>query len=126
MDGWAAAGPLYCDMPAAASFGRDHAGGDFVYLRGGHEFESLGVYELIRRRCRYVIAVDASRDGPSACARLGMLIRRCSIDFGIRIEIDSQPQEHQGADGHPSANFLLGRSITATSIKVHRPASLFT
>ena len=60
MDGWAAAGPLYCDMPAAASFGLDHAGGDFVYLRGGQEFESLGVYELIRRRCRYVIAVDAS------------------------------------------------------------------
>ena len=38
-----------------------------------------------------------------------MLIRRCSIDFGIRIEIDSQPQEHRGPDGHPSASFLTGR-----------------
>jgi hypothetical protein len=109
MDGWAAAGPLYCDMPAAASFGLDPAGGDFIYLRGGQEFESLGVYELIRRRCRYVIAVDASRDGPSSYARLGMLIRRCSIDFGIRIKIDGHPQEHRGPDGHPSANVLIGR-----------------
>ncbi len=55
---------------------------------GGH-FENLGVYELVRRRCRLIIVSDAGADPAYECADLGMLIRKCRTDFGIDIEIDT-------------------------------------
>src|SRR5262249_4502608 len=54
---------------------------------GGH-FDNLGVYELVRRRCRYVVVSDASEDGRHAFDDLSGLIRKVRVDFGIRIEID--------------------------------------
>ena len=35
----------------------------WVYLSDGGHFENLGVYELVRRRCRFIIACDAGQDG---------------------------------------------------------------
>lgn len=60
----------------------------YVYLSDGGHFENLGVYELVRRRCRFIIVSDAGQDGGHAFEDLGNLIRKCRIDFGIRIEID--------------------------------------
>jgi hypothetical protein len=108
-DGWGAAGPLYGDMPAATSFGLDNAGGEFVYLTGGSEFESLGVYELIRRRCRYVVAVDANCTGGSSFAKLGLLIQRCQIDFGVRIELIGMAPRTRRADGLCPQHVVTGR-----------------
>ena len=69
-DGWSAASPRYGDLPLAASFGLSSGGAETSSTSsGGEEFERLGVYELIRRRCRYVIAVDAG-DGGDATAGL--------------------------------------------------------
>ena len=33
-----------------------------VYLTDGGHIENLGIYELLRRRCRVIIAVDAEAD----------------------------------------------------------------
>ena len=55
---------------------------------GGH-FENLGVYELVRRRCRLIIVSDAGANPTYECAELGMVIRKCRTDFGIDIEIDT-------------------------------------
>jgi hypothetical protein len=35
-----------------------------VYLTDGGHIENLGVYELLRRRCKVIIAVDAEADPP--------------------------------------------------------------
>jgi len=110
-DGWAADSPRFGDLPVTASFGLAGAGGDFVYLSGGEEFERLGVYELIRRRCRYIVAVDggegAGSDAPDA--GLAPLVRRCRIDFGLRIEIDTRPLEQGGPDRISSAHVAVGQ-----------------
>jgi len=108
-DGWAAASPRFGDLPVPASFGLAGGGGDFVYLSGGSEFEALGVYELIRRRCRYIVAVDAGRDGAGTDAALATLIRRCRIDFGLRIEIDTRPLQQAGPDRLSSAHVAIGQ-----------------
>jgi hypothetical protein len=60
----------------------------YVYLSDGGHFENLGGYELVRRRCRFVIVVDADCDGQHLFENLGNLIRKCRNDFGIPIEID--------------------------------------
>ena len=85
MDGWAAASPRFGDLSATAGFGLDADCGDFVFLNGGAEFESLGVYELIRRRCRFIIAVDASRDSTMSRARLAQLARRAGPTLAFEL-----------------------------------------
>ena len=60
----------------------------WVYLSDGGHFENLGVYELVRRRCRLIIACDAGQDGAVTFEDLGNAIERCRADFGVDIEID--------------------------------------
>ncbi len=38
-------------------------GKDFVYLNDGGKFDNMGLYELVHRRCRYIIISDAEQDG---------------------------------------------------------------
>lgn len=60
----------------------------WVYLSDGGHFENLGLYELVRRRCRFIIACDAGQDGAVTFADLGNAIEKCRADFGVNIEID--------------------------------------
>jgi hypothetical protein len=59
----------------------------YVYVSDGGHFENMGVYELIRRRCRFIVAIDAGGD-PNLHENVGRLVRLVRIDFGIWIEID--------------------------------------
>jgi Patatin-like phospholipase len=54
---------------------------------GGHH-ENLGIYALVRRGCRYIIASDAGADPTSAMEDLGNVMRKLRVDFSIDIEID--------------------------------------
>jgi hypothetical protein len=54
---------------------------------GGH-IENLGVYELLRRRCRYILAVDGEQDQRMTFAALTTLQRLSAIDLGTRIDIN--------------------------------------
>ena len=59
----------------------------YVYLSDGGHFDNLGLYELVRRGCRYIIASDAGMDPKFQFEDLGNAIRKCQIDLGVRIEI---------------------------------------
>jgi hypothetical protein len=61
----------------------------YVYLSDGGHFENLGVYELIRRRCRLIVAGDADCDLQYGFGDVLSLIEKARTDFGARIEIDS-------------------------------------
>ncbi len=54
---------------------------------GGH-IENLGVYELLRRRCKYIIAVDGEEDAKMTFRGLTTLQRLAAIDLGVRIDIN--------------------------------------
>jgi hypothetical protein len=54
---------------------------------GGH-FENLGLYELVRRRVRLIVACDGTADPDYAFADLQNAIARIWADFGARIEFD--------------------------------------
>ena len=57
----------------------------WYYLSDGGHIENLGVYELLRRRCKYIVAVDAGADGDNRFHSLTTLIRHARIDLGIDI-----------------------------------------
>ena len=60
----------------------------FVYLSDGGHFENLGLYELVRRRCRFIVCVDAGADRARNFADLGNAVQKCRVDFGANILID--------------------------------------
>jgi hypothetical protein len=60
----------------------------YVYVTDGGHFENLGLYELVRRRCRHIVVCDAEEDGKMQFGGLGIAIERCRADFGISIEMD--------------------------------------
>ena len=59
-----------------------------VYLSDGGHFENLAIYELIRRRCRVIIACDAGADPSCVCNDLASAVEKCRVDFDTRIEIN--------------------------------------
>ncbi len=69
-------------------FGLTKGDKSYVYLSDGGHFENLGIYELVRRRCRYIIACDAGADPELKFDDLGNAIRKCRADFGVNIKID--------------------------------------
>jgi hypothetical protein len=63
----------------------------YVYLSDGGHFDNMGLYELVKRRCGLIIVCDAEADPNYGFEGLGNAIKRCRIDLGISIEIDTKP-----------------------------------
>ena len=89
-------------------FGRTNARSWHVYLSDGGHFENLGVYELVRRRCKYIVACDAGADPNGTFDDLGNLIRKCRTDFGIRIRIDASPLRRKPGESFSRWHCAIG------------------
>ena len=62
----------------------------YVYLSDGGHFENLGLYELVRRRVRFIICSDADADHAFTFEDLGSAIEKCRCDFGVEIKVHAQ------------------------------------
>ncbi len=60
----------------------------YVYLSDGGHFENLGLYEMVQRRCRFIVLSDAGCDPDITFEDLGNAVRKISIDLNIRIDFD--------------------------------------
>jgi len=58
----------------------------YVYLSDGGHFENLGLYEMVLRRCRFIVVSDGSQDDTGNFESLGNAVRKIRIDFGVPIE----------------------------------------
>ena len=61
-----------------------------IYLTDGGHIENLGVYSLLKRRCKLIIAIDAEADPRMGFGALLTLERYARIDFGAIIELPWQ------------------------------------
>lgn len=82
---------------------------------GGH-IENLGVYELLRRRCRLIIAVDAGADPKGTFGDLNNLTIRARNELGIAIQFREQPEDV--LTPRPSHGYAQKRFVTADLYKV--------
>lgn len=73
------------DVAVAEATGRTGTDGSFVYLSDGGHFDNLGIYEMVRRRCRRIVAVDATCDGRFQWSDLLDTVRKIRVDLGIPI-----------------------------------------
>lgn len=53
---------------------------------GGH-FENLGVYELLRRRCRLIVCCDGAADPHYHFDDLANAVQKARVDFGVDVDI---------------------------------------
>jgi predicted acylesterase/phospholipase RssA len=58
-----------------------------VYLTDGGHFDNLGLYELLKRRCRLIVAVDAEADPGMNFESFVRVQRHARIDLGVRIDL---------------------------------------
>jgi hypothetical protein len=61
-----------------------------VYLTDGGNIENLGVYALMKRRCPFIIAVDAEADPTMSFGSFLLLERYARIDLGATIDLPWQ------------------------------------
>lgn len=92
----------------AELFGQLDADAGYVHLSDGGHFDNLGIYELVRRRCRLVIAVDVGSDRDHAFEDLGNAIRRCATELHVRIDLDVARLAIAPASGMCSASCAAG------------------
>ena len=59
----------------------------YVYLSDGGHFENFGLYEMILRRCRFIVVGDGSSDEKYTYGSLAMAIRQIRVDFGVPIDM---------------------------------------
>jgi hypothetical protein len=60
----------------------------FAYLSDGGHFENTGLYEMVRRRCKLIVVVDATCDGDFKWNDLLDAVRKIRVDFGVPIDLD--------------------------------------
>jgi len=92
----------------AETFGLTDAANPYVYLSDGGHFENLGLYEMVLRRCHYIVVSDGSCDTDRSFTDLGNAIRKIRIDLGIDIEIETELLELEGGARMSRAHFALG------------------
>ena len=73
--------------PVYEALGLLHENRDRVYLTDGGHIENLGLYELLRRRCRLIVVVDAEADAAMQFTSFVKLQQFARIDLGVRIEL---------------------------------------
>jgi len=84
---WRRAAPTFGVEPLVSELlARTTNTNPYVYLTDGGHFENLGLYEMVLRRCRYIILSDAGCDGTYTFGDLANAVRRIRMDFGIDVE----------------------------------------
>ncbi|HWR77295.1 MAG TPA: patatin-like phospholipase family protein [Thiobacillus sp.] len=106
---WRKASPRFGGLALLREvFGMLNSRASFLNVSDGGHFENLGIYELVRRRCHIVVAVDAGCDPDYQFEDLANAVRKCWTDFGTRIEIDLAALRPQGETKRSESYFAVG------------------
>lgn len=85
-ESWWKAGPPLSAQPILSELtGSATAESAWINLSDGGHFDNLGIYELVRRRCRLIIVTDAGCDPKHQFQDLANTTRKCWTDLGVHI-----------------------------------------
>ncbi len=85
-------GPMFAPQPLLnETLGRTNNNRPYVYLSDGGHFENLGLYEMVLRRCHFIVVSDGSQDKDFDFESLGNAMSKIRTDLGIPITLDSIP-----------------------------------
>ena len=78
---------------AALAGRRLNENGRYVQLSDGGHFENLAIYELIRRKVKFLWVSDAGQDAGFGFEDLANAIERIRVDFGVNLRFRSEPYD---------------------------------
>ncbi|HEV7425991.1 MAG TPA: patatin-like phospholipase family protein [Thermoanaerobaculia bacterium] len=84
-----------------------------VYLSDGGHFENLGIYEMVLRRCRFIVISDGGCDPKCSFEDLGNAIRKIRTDLGVPIDIEYDDMHPRS----PDSTLTKGRYVTTARIR---------
>jgi hypothetical protein len=79
----------------------------YVYLSDGGHYENLGLWEMVARRCRYIVVSDAGCDPEYGFGDLSNAVRRIRLDLGVPIWFPPLPMTKAG-QGHGNPHAAIG------------------
>ncbi|HSI40404.1 MAG TPA: patatin-like phospholipase family protein [Xanthobacteraceae bacterium] len=95
------------------AFGRLNENLRSIYISDGGHIDNLGIYELLKRRCRLIIAIDSEADAELDFNSLIAVERHARIDLGIRIDLPWQAirdaSGRAAAGAQPGPHAAVGR-----------------
>jgi len=93
-------GPRFAARPLfAEAFGLTDDHNPYVYLSDGGHFENLGIYEMVLRRCHFILVSDAENDGDLHFEGLASAVAKVRTDLGIPIVFEKILMQAQARDG---------------------------
>ncbi len=78
-------GPLYLGKEAMNCMNENSP---YLNVSDGGHLENLAIYELLRRRCKFIIAIDGEHDPEMTFPSLRRLQRFAEVDLGVTIDMD--------------------------------------
>ncbi|MGH8247617.1 MAG: hypothetical protein ACREUU_14435, partial [Gammaproteobacteria bacterium] len=125
-------GPQVALIPIVRELlGRTDEKGSWIYLSDGGHFDNLGLYEVVKRGCRYIVALDASADPDRRFDDLGNAIRKIRVDLGVGIELVEDwwiGAPDRGADGRYCALFSIdykGMSVEGEGTLLYLKSAIY-
>ncbi|HVE42676.1 MAG TPA: hypothetical protein VNM14_22540 [Planctomycetota bacterium] len=100
--------PQYFLKEAFSSF---HSRSYRVLLSDGGHFDNLGLYELVRRKCRYLILCDASADPARRFDDLAETVRRCRVDHHAEVHLDLSVLKPDPDTGRSLRHVVVGEVV---------------
>ena len=88
--------------------GRTSDTSNYVYLSDGGHFDNMGLYELVRRHCRFIVICDSEDDNDLKFEGIGMAIRKSRIDFGAEVDLDLTPLQRKPDCEYSCAHCVVG------------------
>ena len=80
----------------------------YVYLSDGGHYENLGLWEMVARRCRFIIVSDGGCDPNYTFDDLANAVRRIRLDLGIPIQFPPMDIT-RGGQGTTNRHAAIGR-----------------
>ncbi len=106
---WKHPGPGQATLPLfAEALGLTNERRAYVNLSDGGHFENLAIYEMLLRRCRFLVVSDAEQDGAYHFEGLGGIVRKARIDLGIVIEFKNLAAVSKDAPPAERMCFAIG------------------
>ena len=88
----------------------------WIYLTDGGHFENLGLYEMVVRRCHYIVVSDAGADPKFSFEDLGNAIRKIRTDLGVPIDIYDMKMTPRTEEGQYGEGRYVARARIRYSV----------
>lgn len=75
----------------AEAFGRLRSDSSRIYVTDGGHIDNIGLYQLLKRRCKFIIVVDSEADPGMNFGAFADVQRFARIDEGVLVSLDWRP-----------------------------------